>query len=205
MPRGRPKKITVDGPVEIADNNFETGLALENAPSVSREEQKMDGDPRGLVRERVVIKDKEGVPEYNLEVIKDYYGAVDIFYLNKKDPLYEYRYLNVSEQNMSSKTSNLLFKHGGWMVVPKKHLIEKMGIKEGMLDALGRYRVGDTVLAFIPKDLWKEKEEKKQEEANAPLKAINRLLESGDSDPSLKPHHTMKGLMTGKQLNMKSE
>jgi len=146
------------------------------------------------------IKTEDGSKdEYNVEIIKDYDGTVDLFYLNKKDPKYQYRFLRAEDKNLSRKTSGLLTDLGGWQLVQRDHLI-RMGIKETeMIDGL--YRVGDLVLAFMPKELYEKKEKFKNEKANAPMNAVNRMMEEGTTDPEIASMgEKMTGLRTEKDL-----
>ena|SRR3990167_9821180 len=140
------------------------------------------------------------------DVIVDFDGAVDVFLLNKKDPDYEYRYLNSDAKNLAIKTSNLLYDRGGWRLCPREHLL-KIGIKENMVSSDGFYRVGaDTVLAYIPKDLHQKKLHMKEKRNKEPMDSINRLIKSGDKDnKSLRGlgHEDMLGLQTQKQLKIK--
>ena len=146
------------------------------------------------------IKTEEGSKdEYNIEIIKDYDGSIDLFFLNKKDPKYQYRFLRADDKNLSRKTSGLLTDQGGWQLVQSDHLI-RMGIrKEELIDGL--YRVGDTVLAFMPKELFEKKEKFKQEKANAPINAVNRMMKDGTKDPEIASMgEGMTGLQTEKDL-----
>lgn len=146
---------------------------------------------------------QENAEEYSVEIIRDYYGKVDPFYLSKKDPNYAYRFLRDEHKNLSIKTGNLLFQKGGWQICPKEHLM-KLGIKEMELSPDGFLRRGDTILAFMPKKYFEEKEKYKIEKANEPMKMINKLVEEGNPNIGGKDiHETMKGIQTGKQLGMK--
>ena len=48
----------------------------------------------------------EAKDDYKVEVIRDYYGKVDPFYLSKKDPNYAYRFLRDEHKNLSIKTDS---------------------------------------------------------------------------------------------------
>jgi hypothetical protein len=101
------------------------------------------------------------------------------------------------------KSSNLLYEKGGWQVCPKQHLL-KIGIPESKLSADGFYKMGDTILAFMPKNLYQLKEVEKDKRANEPMKQIRKMLKDGDPSVGGKDtHETMKGLQTGTQLGMK--
>lgn len=158
-----------------------------------------------LKKESIPTKDEGIKPldsEYNIEITRDYYGDVDPFYLSKKDPKYAYRFLRDDQKNLSIKTGNLLFQKGGWQLCQREHLL-KLGIKEREISPEGLLRRGDTILAFMPKELYDEKEKYKVEKANAPIKQIKRHLKEGDSSIGGKDiHDTMKGIQTAKQLNM---
>ena len=154
--------------------------------------------------------DKTNVPEpkvetkdlYNIEVIRDYYGQIDPFYLTKKDPEFEYRFLRADDKNLSIKTGNLLFQKGGWQLCSKEHLL-KLGIQERFISPDGLYRVGDTVLARMPKKLFEEKEKQKVESAKTPMASVRRMVKDGDPSKGGKEiHETMKGIQTKKQLGM---
>lgn len=137
--------------------------------------------------------------DYNAEILRDYDGKVDPFYLSKKDPDFEYRFLREERKNLNLKTSNLLLQKGGWQICPKQHLL-RIGLKESEISADGMYRVGDQILAFIPKKLFDEKEKYKREQTNNPMNMINRLLKKGDSSVGRDIHNSMRGLQTEKAL-----
>lgn len=139
--------------------------------------------------------------EYKLNVIADYYGGIDITYLNKKDPNYEYHWLNSDQKNLSIKTSNVLVDRGGWQLCPRKHLVEKLKIAETEVSADGLLRRGDLVLAFMPKDLYAKKQDFKKKKANERMSAIERRLKEGENTEHI--HHSMKGIQTAKQLGLK--
>ena len=140
-------------------------------------------------------------PDYTIEVIKDYYGKADVFYLPERDPRYVYRFLRDERKNLSEKTGALLFQKGGWQICKKEHLI-KIGVKEEYVAADGVYHVGDTILTFMPKGLYEEKAKVKETEANAPINAIKRLVSEGDPSISGVGHKDMKGIQTKKDLGM---
>ncbi len=147
---------------------------------------------------------KEDVGEYKLEIVRDYYGQVDPFYLSQKDPEFEYRFLRDEHKNLSVKTGNLLLQKGGWQICPKEHL-RRIGIKEMELSPDGFLRRGDTVLAFMPKKLFMEKAEHKKNNADEPISAVKRLIKDGDPRTGGKEiHDSMKGIQTAKQMGMSS-
>jgi len=149
-----------------------------------------------------VVKQTVDTGEYTAEITKDYYGNIDPFYLSKKDPKYEYRFLRDEMKNLSIKTGNLLFQKGAWKICSREHL-KRLGIEERFISPDGMLRRGDTILAFMPKELYAEKREHKQTRANAPVKAIKRLLEKGDRNIGGKDiHDSMKGVQTKEELKM---
>lgn len=139
--------------------------------------------------------------DYNVEIIRDFYGKIDPFYLSNKNPQYAYRFLRDDPKNISIKTANLLFQKGGWQLCPKKHLLE-LGIKEREFSSDGLLRRGDTVLAYMPIKLFKEKEKYKIAKAREPLDAVKRLVKEGDSKAGAGIHETMKGIQTKEKLGM---
>jgi hypothetical protein len=141
--------------------------------------------------------------DYTLEIVADYNANVDPFYLDKKDPTKEYRFLRADEKNLSIKTGNMLLQKGGWQICGRKHL-EKIGIKPKDIAPDGVLRRGDTVLAFMPKDLFKKKEEYKAEKANAPVNAVQRMIKGGDQSHEVGRgiHSSMKGIQTKEALKM---
>ena len=65
------------------------------------------------------------------------------------------------------------------------------------------YRVGDTILAYMPKEFFKKKEEHKKKLADAPVNAVQRVLNQGDPNTGGKAmHESMKGIQTQEQLGM---
>ena len=144
----------------------------------------------------------EKVGEYSAEIIRDYYGAVDPFYLSLKIPEFAYRFLRDDQKNLSTKRSNLLLQKGGWQVCPKEHL-KRIGVKDEEISPDGMLRRGDTILAFMPKKLFDEKNAYKEKKANEPMTAIKRLIKDGDPSSGSGIHGTMRGIETGKQLGMK--
>ena len=141
---------------------------------------------------------------YDVNIVRDFYGKADPFYISEnihKDPAYAYRFLRddskTGGKNISIKTSNLLFDKGGWKIATKDFLLSRkefLGLTEKELAADGFLRRGDTILAFMPKGLFKEKQADKQKKANEAMNVIKRKVKEGD--PS-------KGLQTAKQLGMK--
>ncbi len=152
-------------------------------------------------------KTTEKKKEYTVEIVRDFYGNVDPFYLSKKDPDYAYRFLRddtkTGGKNVSIKTGNLLFQKGGWQLCPKEHLM-RIGIKETELSADNFLRRGDTILAFMPKKLFEEKQSHKIKEAKGIMDAVKRRANKGDpTEAGTSIHPTMSGLQTKKQLGMK--
>lgn len=122
----------------------------------------------------------EFTDEYTLETIADYDPTADVFRIPNKDPNYAYRFLRFDTENMSKKTSALLYQQGGWQVAPRSHLI-KIGIAERFISPDGTYHVGKNVLAFMPKALWEKKEAAKKAKADMQMSGVNRRLKEGDA------------------------
>lgn len=139
--------------------------------------------------------------EYKIEVIKDYHGNVDIFYLPNKDPRYEYSFVRNDDKNLSLKTGNMLFQGGGWQLCNRDHLL-RIGIGDRFISADGLHRRGDLVLAFIPKHLHQEKLADKSRKAKNLQDSVDQRLKSG-SDEGGGLHETMKGIQTQEQLGLK--
>ena len=146
------------------------------------------------------IKEAPVDEDYKIEVIKDYYGNVDIFYLPKKDPRYEYRFLRADDKNLSLATGNMLLQGGGWQLADKAHCL-RIGIQEKYLDPNGHYKLGDLLLAFIPKHLYAEKRSHEDKRAKDQMDAINKRIKEG-SPEGTEIHETMKGIQTQKDLGM---
>ena len=169
---------------------------LKEVPNKPKQERLSEDMPKT----ELLKKDTE---EYSVEIIRDYYGNIDPFYLSQKNPKYEYRFLRDEHKNLSIKTSNLLYQKGGWQLCPRKHLTS-IGIKEREVSPDGLLRRGDTILAFIPKKLLDEKNKYKKEKAEEPMKNINKQLKDGiPSVGGADIHESMKGIQTAKQLGMK--
>lgn len=182
--RGRPKR-------EIPDEL--------NSVEPDSNVQVMNNMTENIVKPKVFVDDKD---EYNIQVITDYDGKVDVFYLSQKDPNYEYRYLRDEFKSLSVKTSNQLFSKGGWQIVPREHL-RKIGIQERFISPDGMYRVGDLILARMPKELYAKKEEYKVKKANEPMDAIKRLQKEGDRSLAGLGHSNMRGIETAEKLGFK--
>lgn len=111
--------------------------------------------------------------EYKINVIKDYHGGLDLTHLNKKDPNFQYRWLNKDKANLAKKTHNILSAMGGWQLCGRTHLKKRLEIADADIAADGLYyRGSDLVLSFMPKDLYAEKKAMKQTRANEPLEVI---------------------------------
>ena len=152
--------------------------------------------------ETKVEKKVEKKSDYTLEINADFYGNVDPFYLSEQDPDYEYRFLRADDKNLSIKTGNLLYQKGGWQICGRDHL-KRLKIKDRFISPDGMYRIGDTVLAFMPKELFAKKNEEKKRKADEPVKAIDRLLKKGDPTAGGKEiHDSMRGVQTQKELGM---
>lgn len=176
--RGRPPKVSVDS------------LGHGITPSNSSEAKGAD-----LPAEKHFKDDG-----YNINIVRDFDGKIDIFYLNKTDPKFKYRWLRDDPKNLTLKRGNILQQKGGWQLCPREHLL-KLEISEKEISGDGLYRRGDTVLARIPIELYNEKEEYRNKQANEQLSAIERLLKEGDPNEGGKDiHETMKGIQTKEAL-----
>ncbi len=147
------------------------------------------------------VKETSVDPEYKINVIKDYYGNVDEFYLSKKDPRYEYSFVRADDKNLSMKTGNMLFQGGGWQLCGREHLA-RIGIEERFIGADGLHHRGDLILAFIPKHLYQEKLADKAKKAKASQDTIDQRI-SGGSNEGGGIHQSMKGIQTQEQLGLK--
>ena len=191
MPRGRPKKVIVEAQ-QIANSSV-----LPESPKVLGVSQPQELKTVLVQESKQVVEEVKS--DYNLEVIRDYYGNVDPTYLSKKHPDYEYRWLNCNASNITEKTGNLLFNKAGWQICPREHLL-KIGIKEIELTPEGTYRRNELILAFMPKKLYQEKEAYKKRQADAPMQMIERLLKKGNRDVGGNIHESMRGLQTASAL-----
>ena len=181
--RGRPKRIP-EGDLKII-NEEAGGVAVAEEP---------------------VEKFKELPEDYVIQIIKDHDAQIDPFTLNKKDEKYQYRFLRDDQKNLRDKTHNLLYQRGGWQLCSREFLKNRLGMSDEEISPDGLCRRGDTVLAFMPKDLYLQKEEYKKNQAEAPVKQIERMIKKGDpenSELSGVGHENMKGLQTAKQLGLK--
>lgn len=189
MPRGRPKN-------KIAEE-LEQGITGETKAGAATA---VVDNPIQLPKDGSFVDD-----EYKITVIKDYDGKVDNFYLSKKDPKYEYRYLADNQQNLSRRTGNMLFQGEGWQLCGREHL-KRLGIENEFISPDGFYRMGDLILAFIPKELYRQKIAHKEEKALTQNQSIERLMNEGDVGGMFGVgtiHKTMKGLQTQEQLGLK--
>lgn len=117
---------------------------------------------------------------YTMQVIADNEPEADIFRIPRKDPNFEYRFIRDTKENMSVKTSNLLYMKGGWQIVPTPHLLAKCGIDKGNLHTDGSYHVGELVLCFMPKSLFLKKRAEDQRKTDLAMSGVKRLVEEGD-------------------------
>lgn len=155
---GRPKKI-----LESIENEMGVG------------EVQISKEPPAKVKGSNEFGD-----EYTLEVLMDNEPGADILRVANKDPKFEYRFLRDTKENMSVKTSNLLYLKGGWQICPLKHL-ERIGIDKKLLHPDGSYRVGELILAFMPKELFVKKAAEDRRRADSAMAGIKRLVEEGDT------------------------
>lgn len=175
----------------------------------AKEAQETVQEEQKAVKEEIKVSEvpaqaKTGIDqdkdEYTLQIIDDESYRIDITHLEKQDPNYAYRWLKDEHKNLTIKTSNALYQKGGWQLVPKKHVVEKLGISESEISPDGWYRRGDTILARMPKELFEKKEAYKFKKANAPMDAIQRMIKEGDSSVGRDIHSTMKGIQTKEAL-----
>lgn len=157
----------------------------------------------GSLYEQEMKKAGQADDDYDIDIVRDYHGAVDVFHLSNKDPNYQYRFIRDDQKNIRQKTSNLLEFKGGWQIVPRKHLVEVMKMPDRDISPDGVCRRGDTILCRMPKELFKEKEAAKLKKANAPMDAIDRMLKEGDPNVGgTSMHPSMKGIQTGDKMRM---
>src|SRR5258708_1477821 len=130
--------------------------------------------------------------EYTMEVISDNEPGADIVRIPNKDPMFEYRFLKDSKENLSVKTSNLLYMKGGWQICPKSHLL-RIGIGESLLHPDGSYHVGELVLGFMPKVLFEKKQDEDRRRSNAAMAGVESLV-NGNSRINMKD---VKGISKG--------
>lgn len=162
---GRPKKILKEIESEM---NSEAAVSETGQVVISKEPpEKVEGSNN--------LGD-----DYTMQVISDNEPGADIFRIPNKDPNYEYRFIKNTPENMSVKTSNLLLMKGGWQVVPKTHL-KKIGIDDKILNPDGSYRVGELILAFMPKFLFDKKMAEDRRKSNVAMAGVKRLVEEGDT------------------------
>jgi len=181
MPRGRPRK----NPLDYTDTQ------VVGSEPVQKDEHIVPEVENGRVTKK----------EYSAIITKDYYSNIDPFYLSKKDPDFEYRFLRAEDKNLSIKTSDVLAQKGGWQICPREHL-KRIGIQNDRMEKDGLYRKGDTVLAFMPKELYLEKERIKEEMRRSRTDAIKRMTKKGDPGVAGIGHKDMKGLQTQEQMRM---
>lgn len=196
----KKSKLVDEVEKEILNAPQEQSITGDSAPSNGSEEVVVSAEEQFLKRDTDHVDD-----DYKIHVIKDYDGKVDDFYLSKKDPKYDYRWLADNQQNLSRRTGNMLFQGEGWQLCEREHL-KRIGVEEKFISPDGFYRRGDLVLAFIPKDLSREKVLHKAKKSKEQLSQIDRLLKDGDSGSLFGAggiHETMKGIQTQKQLGIK--
>jgi len=151
------------------------------AKNQSSEEQLEVGEIKVSSKPQDVVQgSNEFGDEYTLDVISDNEPGADIFRIPNKDPKFEYRFLRDTKENMSVKTSNLLMLKGGWQVVPLKHL-ERIGLDKKLLHPDGSFRVGELILAFMPKELFQKKMARDRATSDEAMAGVKRLVEEGDT------------------------
>lgn len=202
---GRPRKNKEEAKPGIAGIPTVPDLGLATATMDKPDTEATESTVKVDKPEEVVApKGMETVElgEYRAVVSSDPNAMIDPFYLPGKDPKYEYRFLYMEKKNLSMKTGTELGDRGGWQVCPREHL-KRIGISSDMLNDKGQYQKGDTILSFMPKELFKKKEEYKRKKANAPQDAVQRLIKRGDPrEGGQEIHDSMKGIQTDKALNM---
>lgn len=201
---GRPKKNRdLEASIEV-----EAGLALEQGDvlvTTQGEELEVESVNKDNSAKVKKVEKNEMPDDYTLDVIADYDPGADIFRIPNKDPRYAYRFLRSEEKNLSIKTGQLLFQKGGWQIVPKSHLL-KIGIKESFIAPDGSYRMGEHILAFMPKELFDKKEAAKLDKTQMRTNQITRLLKEGDPSVGGKEmHKSMKGIQPAHKLGMGSK
>lgn len=195
---GRPKKIQEENTAVLDE---ETKI-----------EEKSKTMPDTNLTEIKTGKVKKGA--YFASITTDFYGDVDAFYVTEKDPEFRYHFLREEEKNLSLKTSDILSQKGCWQICPKEYLLQ-IGITPDRIGEDGRYRKGDLVLAFMPKELYALKEEYKRKERMLKTNQIKRMIGdpdnpvernriAGEGIPELARmgHNTIRGIETKKQLGM---
>lgn len=130
--------------------------------------------------------------EYTMQVIADNEPGADQFRIPNKDPKYAYRFLRDDKINMSVKTSNLLYSKGGWQVCSTEHLM-RIGIRKDSLQPDGSYKVGELILAFMPKSLFDKKMKKDKEISQRAMDGVQSLVD-GNSRVNVQGVH---GISTG--------
>lgn len=189
----KEKKDILPGGSSSEINPFKEDDLSKLPEEVKKEVDKKDEIPSHLIQ----TKD-----EYSVEVIKDFDGKVDPFFIEKKDPNYAYRFLSATDKNLSIKTGNLLYQKGGWQIVPRDHLLNVLKLDKRFINKEGVYRVGDTILARMPKKLHEEKAAYKKKMTDEKTNRIKRVMEEGDPSMAGVGNENMKGFQTQDKLKM---
>lgn len=164
---GRPKKN-----LEAIDKEMNASISVEeNTQKPQVGEVSISKEPPAAA-----VGSNEFGDEYTMEVIADNEPGADQFRIQNKDPKFEYRFLRDDKANMGVKTSNLLYLKGGWQVCPTSHLL-RLGIKKEMLQPDGSYKVGELILAFMPKQLFNKKMKKDKEKREMAAKDVQNLVD----------------------------
>lgn len=161
------------------------------------------GNPQPPDEESAAKQSKVSGKDYTLEVIEDHDANIDLFFIENKDPNYEYRFLREERKNLSEKTSNMLHFKGGWQIVGSEHLLQVLKFTSEDLSADGLLRRGDLVLAFMPKHLYEKKMIEKEKQASMKTDAVQRIIDGGDKSVAGVGHESIRGLETDKQLGLK--
>lgn len=137
-------------------------------------------EPRKEERAEVKLYGKahnEFSDEYTLVVDQDFDKRADIFRIPNPDPRFQYRWLSKDEKTLARKNNALLTQYGGWQLATAAHA-KKIG-RHDTASPDGLCRIGEHVLAFMPKELYEKKLAAKQERTDAQLSGIQNRKEDG--------------------------
>lgn len=185
---GRAKKD-----LENIEKEMHAGVAVAEKPAVN--EINIDAKPTENTLNAAEFGD-----EYTMEIIADNEPGADQFRIPNKDPKFEYRFLRDDKTNMGVKTSNLIYLKGGWQVVPTSHLL-KIGIDKTILQPDGSYKVGELVLAFMPKKYFDMKMAKDKKARDAAMADVQSLVDGNSRINVQGVHGISKGSIKKGPLN----
>lgn len=185
----RPKKIKkLEQEIDAELGNGPVDIAVIDPEKIKPETNKHIKAPKPAAND---------LPEeYTLQVDQDYDQRGDVFRIPAPDTRYQYRWLNSSEKNLALKRTSLLFRYGGWQLATAAH-----GSRIGRGDTASaddHCRIGDHILAFMPKDLYEKKLAAKKAASDAQIDDINRRTKADQSVGGSDTHSSMKGLRRGK-------